>query len=276
MINNHSKHVLNYFNIGHFIETGTYMGETLMKVKSWDFNGSIDAVEIEKEYCQISATWNILAALELIDGRPIYDTTYSINWLINSAAKLSKLIYDDEDTRNKYINLQKQIIFEKEKWDLYKIAKNCELNCIGDHRLEVEKIKNFNIHLSDTRRYLEKILPNHKNKNTFFYLDAHWDENDYPLLEELELLSSISHLTPIIAIDDFKTPGKAFGYDHYKNAICGADYIKDTVKDVTDTIYCCPNSNMHNRGQGFIFYNRNKKDIQTFLDKYPFIEIPIK
>ena len=261
------------------------MGATLMAVKSWGFTGSIDATEYKKEYCEISAMWNILSALDIIERRPLYDDAPTLAELVQNAIDLNHKIYSVYDTDPKEVkvyhnlmNLMSAVSAAglKGKWDLHSIALNTGWDRIVDRPLELERLSDFNIHLSDTRQYLSNTLPNHKKKNTFFYLDAHWDADDYPLLEELELLSSVSELTPIIAIDDFKTPGKRYGYDKYHDKICGPEFIMNSVKDLTDTIYCCPKSNIHNRGQGIIFYNRNKKDIQKFLDRYPLIEVPIK
>lgn len=52
------------------------------------------------------------------------------------------------------------------------------------------------------------------SKPVFFYLDAHWEE-DLPLAEELEIISSAwSHA--IVMIDDFQVPGdQGYTYDDY-------------------------------------------------------------
>ena len=52
------------------------------------------------------------------------------------------------------------------KWDLHSIALNAGWDRIVDRPLELERLSDFNIHLSDTRQYLSNTLPNHKKKNT--------------------------------------------------------------------------------------------------------------
>tara|TARA_Y100000296_G_scaffold47492_1_gene54435 strand:- start:3778 stop:4587 length:810 start_codon:yes stop_codon:yes gene_type:complete len=269
MINDYSKNVLDYFNVDRFVETGTWMGETPATILDWGYEGKIDVTEIKEEYCQVSTTFNLLKILGFSNLRHQYNTTYSVFGLINDIAELQFKIHQDARRAYKIQDLGHLIMHEQKHWNFYSLANKAGLN-------PLPKLDKYNIFKSDTRAFLKTYTRAHDNKNTFFYLDAHWDKDDYPLLEELKILTNISHLNPIIAIDDFKTPGKNHGFDIYEGKVCSAPFIKDIVKEVTDTIYCCPEANFHNRGQAFVFYNRNKKDVQPLLDRYPLIEIPIK
>jgi hypothetical protein len=282
MINNYSKKIFNYFNVDYFVETGTFQGETLSTILNWDYEGKIDAIEIEKKYCQISTAFNLYRLLGLSDLYHSYNMELSVMAITNYVVKLQSLIYNNRERAQKIIDLANLITQEQEHWNFYSLADKGYYRYPRRRYSTPLKLHKYNIFKSDTRDFLKDCMKSSSrfcapdNKNTFFYLDAHWDEDDYPLLEELEILTAISHLNPIIAIDDFKTPGKNYGYDTYKGRECSAAFIKDAVKGVTDTIYCCPEANFHNRGQAFVFYNRNKKDIQPLLDRYPLIEIPIK
>ena len=276
MINDYSKNVLDYFNVERFVETGTWMGETLATILDWGYEGKIDVTEIEREYCQISTTFNLLKVLGLSNLRHMYNTEYSVEELVRYNAGLQWQLHQDQELVNKIINLGHLIIHEQEHWNFYSLANKVGLDQTGKRGNPLPKLDKYNIFKSDTRVFLKTYTRAHDNKNTFFYLDAHWDKDDYPLLGELKILTNISHLNPIIAIDDFKTPGKDYGFDIYEGKVCSAPFIKDIVKEVTDTIYCCPEANFHNRGQAFVFCNRNKKDMQPLLDRYPLIEIPIK
>ena len=287
MINDYSKNVFNYFNVDRFVETGTYMGETPSTILDWGFAGKIDITEIKQEYCQTSTAINLLKILGFWNLRHEYDTRYSAHAEIERSAMFQAQIHPEFTVplpagqpalpwQKGFTNQVTEIVFalgaailqEQEHWNFYSLAKKAGI--------DLPKLDKYNIFKSDTRDFLNDYTVAHDSKNTFFYLDAHWDADDYPLLEELKILANISHLNPIIAIDDFKTPGTNHGFDVYKEKVCEAPLIEDIVKEVTDTIYCCPRANFHNRGQAFVFYNRNKKDVQPLLDRYPLIEIPIK
>jgi hypothetical protein len=68
----------------------------------------------------------------------------------------------------------------------------------------------------DSRNFITELAqePAMTERNTFFYLDAHW-YNDLPLAEEIDLIAS--HWKQfVIMIDDFQVPGDdGYGYDDY-------------------------------------------------------------
>jgi predicted O-methyltransferase YrrM len=99
-----------------------------------------------------------------------------------------------------------------------------------------EKTKNIpevNLFLGNSSELLPDIL-NHddvKNKNLFFFLDAHWESYN-PLIDELKVIAKAG-LKPLIAIHDFKVPGTDLGFDSY----AGQDYDLDWIKKELDNIY---------------------------------------
>ncbi len=64
---------------------------------------------------------------------------------------------------------------------------------------------------------------------TFFYLDAHWDDN-VPLRSEIDLIA-LYWPEFVVMIDDFQVPGdKGYGYDNYgRNTILSLNYIRDLI-----------------------------------------------
>jgi len=68
------------------------------------------------------------------------------------------------------------------------------------------------------------------DRNTIFYLDAHWNDN-WPLQDEIRL---IKH--GIIMVDNFFINCQGFGYDKYKEVKLDKNLIKSS--QITDDIYC--------------------------------------
>ncbi|MEJ0069716.1 MAG: hypothetical protein WDO24_14400 [Pseudomonadota bacterium] len=68
----------------------------------------------------------------------------------------------------------------------------------------------------DSRSFLRQYVPQFASrKSSLFYLDAHWDEEDLPLLEELQIVFEHAPRA-VILIDDFQVwddPG--YGFDDY-------------------------------------------------------------
>lgn len=135
---------------------------------------------------------------------------------------------------------------------------------------------NTKIILSDSKLFLKNNISMFSdNNNPLFYLDAHWDPKNWPLRDEI---SSISELeSPIIVIDDFKTPNEdgtisqIHGYDSYLGVDCDKDYILDLIKPHTDCILYAKKPTIDGQGCGIIFINRNLEDIQEKLKLDNFI-----
>ena len=81
--------------------------------------------------------------------------------------------------------------------------------------------RNCRIFPEDTREFLRRIGSRMKSPEdrVLIYLDAHWDPQDLPLLEELKIIhSQIRHA--IILIDDFRHPeDPGYGFDEYAGGV---------------------------------------------------------
>jgi len=102
------------------------------------------------------------------------------------------------------------------------------------------------------------------------YLDAHWEEY-WPLRDELKQVLDLKN-KPIILIDDYKTPGRAYGYDTYHWNDCGTEYIKDLIKDRVEKVYIFDKPNKDNRTSGILFLDRTEEEIDKMLEGIPVIK----
>jgi len=94
-------------------------------------------------------------------------------------------------------------------------------------------------------------------KPILFYLDAHWHKYN-PLLDELAVISKFKLNNSLIAIHDFKVPGKNFGFDKFSD---GTEYTFEFIKKHVERIYGLDGYSYHyneqadgaNRGIIFIY-----------------------
>lgn len=95
-----------------------------------------------------------------------------------------------------------------------------------------------------------------------FYLDAHWLE-DWPLLNELDVLIKYNLNNSVIVIHDFYNPiNLELGYDSYKGVKLDFDYIKEKIEELyKDTGYNIK-YNIEGVGEkrGVIFITSSKED----------------
>jgi predicted nucleic acid-binding Zn-ribbon protein len=87
--------------------------------------------------------------------------------------------------------------------------------------LRLAGIANVRLEQVDSRRFLRELLDTNllPAGPTFFYLDAHW-QDDLPLWEEIDLIFS-RHPAPVIMVDDFRVPADTgFAYDDYGKGKC--------------------------------------------------------
>jgi len=79
--------------------------------------------------------------------------------------------------------------------------------------------RNCRIFHEDTREFLRRIGSRMKSAEdrVLIYLDAHWDPQDLPLLEELKILQAqLRHA--LILVDDFRHPtDPGYGFDEYEH-----------------------------------------------------------
>lgn len=96
----------------------------------------------------------------------------------------------------------------------------------------LEPFPNVTNKLQDSRQFLESVLPT-LDGPTIVFLDAHWYDN--PLLGEIVAIGKYGK-RPILAIHDFKVPGKPeFGYDTYPGIVYEWNYIKKAVEEAYGT-----------------------------------------
>lgn len=91
-------------------------------------------------------------------------------------------------------------------------------------------VKNVKTYIGSSPDVMRKLCPT-ISKKALYFLDAHW-LGACPLKAELRVIAE-SKLTPVIAIHDWKVPGKNFGYDSYN----GQDFTYDWIKPELDNIY---------------------------------------
>ena len=78
----------------------------------------------------------------------------------------------------------------------------------------------------DSRELLRRLIAWDKPKTTFFYLDAHWNE-DVPRHEELRMIRD-HWAQAVIMIDDFQVPGDdGYGYALYGGKPLDETYLPD-------------------------------------------------
>lgn len=100
-------------------------------------------------------------------------------------------------------------------------------------KVNLEGYNNVRLLFGDSPIKLNEVLSSiDKDQPLFLFLDAHfYDVN--PLLDELKVIAD-NGLKPIIAIHDFKVPGKPeFGYDTYN----GQDYDWGWIRGAVEKIY---------------------------------------
>tara|TARA_Y100000592_G_scaffold91377_1_gene151441 strand:+ start:4915 stop:5520 length:606 start_codon:yes stop_codon:yes gene_type:complete len=135
---------------------------------------------------------------------------------------------------------------------------------------------NTEIVLSDSKIFLENNISKFfRSNNPMFYLDAHWDPKNWPLRNEIMSICKLN--SPIIIIDDFKTPdetggiSKIHGYDSYLGVDCDKDYILDLIKPHTDCILYAKKPTIDGQGCGIIFINKYYDEIKSNLNLNNFI-----
>ncbi len=89
--------------------------------------------------------------------------------------------------------------------------------------------KHLDLRLGDSAAEMRKLSPVLQEKQTFAYLDAHWEDH-LPLRDEISAISE--HCAGFaIVIDDFRTPDDpGYGYDDYGPAgACTLEHIAPTL-----------------------------------------------
>jgi len=124
---------------------------------------------------------------------------------------------------------------------------------------EVYNTTNFlddipNVHrlLGDSPKVMDEILAKVTHP-TLFFLDAHWEDN-WPLLEELNIISKHKLNDSVIVIHDIYNPTKPdFHYDSYKGVRLDWDYIRPLITKIYSNYYYYYNNETSGDKCGAIF-----------------------
>ena len=151
-------------------------------------------------------------------------------------------------------------------------------SCEPDHgawmaaRARCEQYPNAEIENKHSPAFLYDLfrrLPDLTRKPTVFWLDAHGYGFQWPLLREIEFITS-QFDSAVIMIDDFKIPGRPeFGFDAYDGQECSLNYILPTLNPRHEyslilPMYSEKTSAFHGlRGVGTLAYGANKIELPT-------------
>ncbi|MHC5022561.1 MAG: class I SAM-dependent methyltransferase [Planctomycetota bacterium] len=83
-------------------------------------------------------------------------------------------------------------------------------------RLRLRRYRHVHLSRGDSRSFLRRLAddPAVPDRNTFFYLDAHW-EDDLPLADETEIIAK-HWQDAVIMVDDFEVPDDpGYAFDDY-------------------------------------------------------------
>jgi predicted O-methyltransferase YrrM len=118
-----------------------------------------------------------------------------------------------------------------------------------------EKLKdlaNIYFYKGSSPEVLNEILRGAEN-NILFFLDAHWNSYN-PLIDELKVIHKHG-LKPVIAIHDFKVPGKPFGFDSYGGQDYDWAWIEESIKAIygDEGFTYWYNSEAHGAQRGIVY-----------------------
>jgi len=147
----------------------------------------------------------------------------------------------------------------RELSSMVKSVHTCEVNesFYNEAKQNLADISNVMMYHGSSPNMIEHFKLNvlgDAERNILFYLDAHW--NGTPLIDELKTIGKYFK-DVVIAIHDFKVPGKDFGYDSYG----GQDYTFDWIKEHLDSIY--PN------GYGWKYNDKASGSYRGIIYIYP-------
>lgn len=95
----------------------------------------------------------------------------------------------------------------------------------------VAKYDNVRLFNETSREFLKRLLSEQDilNGDVFFWLDAHGHGFEWPLREEVRVITD-RWARAFLLIDDFLVPGlDCFGYGKYGGQVCSLEFIKDSL-----------------------------------------------
>lgn len=133
---------------------------------------------------------------------------------------------------------------------------------------KLENFKNIHLILNDSKNIKNILNQNEidKESQVFFYLDAH-SENDYPLLEELEFITS-NYKKNLILIDDFQVPDDdGYGFDSFNGRKLNLKLISKSLMGKNFIYFPIISSDIETgRLRGYVLITNNE-DIKKKLDE---------
>lgn len=126
----------------------------------------------------------------------------------------SKIKFEKIIETGTYHGTTTEFMYRSTKLPIY--STEADPRAYGYSKIRFFSVGDIRLFNSDSRRLLREfsVEENMKNKTTFFYLDAHWNE-DLPLREEIEVILE-NWPEAVIMVDDFKVPfDDEYTYDNY-------------------------------------------------------------
>jgi len=231
------RDVVRKLKINKFVETGTFVGETMVRVSDWfqETDPSFGTIVDRKPVAELAKFF------------PMREIKYPVFDKVDPASKTHIFSVD--------VDAEKQALLTKT------FASNAHVTFVNQSSVDFLKQAITDKVLSDDDRCL-------------FYLDAHWGAY-WPLRDEIKEVLRLKKA--VIVVDDFVVPFHPFyGFDAYKTQICGWYYIKDVFAGKDIKVYYPKTGNDDNRGTILLFWGYTDDEL-AFLKELPvFKPFPFK
>jgi len=214
------RELIDNFGVKTVVETGTWQGQGVL-----GFSGLIDSVysiEVDEGFWEDTK--------RKLEGEGYSQLLGELTFFPKGLQPLVNKT-DEERARIK-ADLERKMSMVKDK-DLTE-----RVRIMAEHGLNREDVS---VYAKDGRR-ITLILGNSPQvigeiieelpEPILLFLDAHWADY-WPLLDELKAIRARPN--SLIVIDDFKVPGKPFGYDTYKGVCLDWDLLKEPLTSINSS-----------------------------------------